>query len=93
MTLRGMPPSPQSKTFTVHSSLLFDPKKKAFRKNISIEIDRGTGSIANVYERDDNDDGLLQCEIQAGDIDLRGSKCVLPGLVDSHTHVFLHSYV
>lgn len=89
MTLRVMPPP---KTFTVHSSLLFDPKQKAFRKNISIEIDRDTGSIANVYERDDDDD--LRLQIQAGDIDLRGGgKCVLPGLVDSHTHVFLHSYV
>lgn len=86
MTLRISPP----KTFTVHSSLLFDPKQKAFRKNISIEIDRDTGSIANVYERHDDDDNF---QLLAGDIDLRGAKCVLPGLVDSHTHVFLHSYV
>ncbi|KAK3488871.1 uncharacterized protein B0T23DRAFT_361862 [Neurospora hispaniola] len=78
MTLRVEPPS---KTFTVHSSLLFDPKQKAFRKNISIEIDRDTGSIANVHERDDEDD--LRLQIHAGDIDLRGAdKCVLPGLVD-----------
>ncbi|KAK3956035.1 hypothetical protein QBC32DRAFT_251974 [Pseudoneurospora amorphoporcata] len=88
MTLRVTPPSPP-KTFTVHSSLLFDPKQKAFRKNISIEINRDTGSIANVYERNDGDD----FQLLAGDIDLRGAKCVLPGLVDSHTHVFLHSYV
>ncbi|KAJ4359403.1 hypothetical protein N0V85_009445, partial [Neurospora sp. IMI 360204] len=74
MTLRVMPPP---KTFTVHSSLLFDPNQKAFRKNISIEIDRDTGSIANVYERDDDED--LQLQIHAGDIDLRGAgKCVLP---------------
>lgn len=88
MTLRVVP---LSKTFTVHSSLLFDPKQKAFRKNISIEVDRDTGSITNVYERDDEDD--LRLQIHVGDIDLRGAgKCVLPGLVDSHTHVFLHSY-
>ncbi|KAK3396385.1 hypothetical protein B0T20DRAFT_357589 [Sordaria brevicollis] len=89
MTLRINPQPP--KTFTLHSSLLFDPKQKAFRKNISIEIDRDTGSIANLYERDDQHD--LRLQVKDGDIDLRGpGKCVLPGLVDSHTHVFLHSY-
>ena len=73
------------KTLTVHSSLLFDPKKKAFVKNISIQVDCQNGSIANVFQRKSDD------EIQDDDIDLRG-KVVMPGFVDSHTHIFLHSY-
>ncbi|GAB1311666.1 Xaa-Pro dipeptide hydrolase [Madurella fahalii] len=78
-------PSP-SKTFTVHTSLLFDPRQKAWLKNTSIEIDPVTGSIARVFTRS-SDNGLLR----PGDIDLRG-KVVLPGFVDSHTHIFLHAY-
>ncbi|KAK3363349.1 hypothetical protein B0T25DRAFT_37816 [Lasiosphaeria hispida] len=76
-------------TFTLHSSVLFDPKKKAFVKNVSIKIDRESGAIADVFTRDgDGEDSLVFAD---GDIDLRG-KVVLPGFVDSHTHVFLYSY-
>lgn len=73
------------KSITVHSSLLFDPKKKAFVKNVSIKVDCQSGSIAEVYERKSDD------EIRDSDIDLRG-KVVMPGLVDAHTHIFLHPY-
>lgn len=73
------------KSVTVHSSLLFDPKKKAFVKNVSITIDCQQGSIADVYERKSDD------EIKDGDIDLRG-RVVMPGFVDSHAHIFLHPY-
>lgn len=73
------------KTLTLHSSLLFDPRKKAFVKDISIKIDRQSGGIADVYERASDD------EIRDGDIDLRG-KVVMPGFVDAHTHIFLHPY-
>ncbi|KAK7720914.1 hypothetical protein SLS64_001207 [Diaporthe eres] len=73
------------KTFTLHSSLLFDPRKKAFVKNVSIKIDPQSGGIAEVYERESDE------EIRDGDIDLRG-KVVMPGFVDSHTHIFLHPY-
>lgn len=73
------------KTLTLHSSLLFDPRKKAFVKNVSIKIDAQSGVIANVYERESDE------EIRDGDIDLRG-KVVVPGFVDAHTHIFLHPY-
>lgn len=73
------------KSITLHSSLLFDPKKKAFVENVSIKIDCQHGSIAQVYERKSDD------EIRDGDIDLRG-KVVMPGFVDAHTHIFLHPY-
>ncbi|KAJ5238565.1 hypothetical protein N7468_003184 [Penicillium chermesinum] len=76
--------------FTLHTTALFDPQIKKVRKNISIEVDSSTGLIVQVFERDDGK-RPFETVMKDGDIDLRG-KYVLPGLVDSHTHVFLHSY-
>ena len=73
--------------FTVHTDCLFDSKRKAFVKNTSIDIDPNTGLITKVYQRTE----ALQNNIREPDIDLRG-KCVLPGLVDAHTHILLHAY-
>ena len=73
--------------FKVHTDCLFDSKKKAFVKDVSITVDPSTGLITNVARRDKK----LPSSIDAPDIDLRG-KCVLPGLVDAHTHVLLHAY-
>ncbi|KAK3336682.1 hypothetical protein B0T19DRAFT_378635 [Cercophora scortea] len=79
------------KTFTLHSSLLFDPKKKAFLPNVSIEIFRATGAITKAYTRPASSSSPL--DLQDGDIDLRGAnRVVMPGFVDSHTHIFLHAY-
>lgn len=78
---------PNAGTFTVHTDLLFDPKAKTFIKNTSITVDPKTGLIVKVYRRKD----ALPTSINAPDIDLRG-QCVLPGLVDAHTHIFLHAY-
>jgi predicted amidohydrolase YtcJ len=75
-------------TFTVHTSLLFDPKKRAFVENVSIGVDRESGAIISFSKRADTDTPL---SLDAGDVDLRG-KVVMPGFVDSHTHVFLHAY-
>lgn len=72
------------KIVTIHSSLLFDPKKKAFVRDVSIKVDTERGSIIEVYTRKSED------EITDG-IDLRG-RVVMPGFVDAHTHVFLHPY-
>ncbi|EXJ79496.1 hypothetical protein A1O1_08760 [Capronia coronata CBS 617.96] len=74
--------------YTVHTSTLFDPKKKAFVSNISITVDPKTGLIVDVTERKPDS---LGSTVPDGDIDLRG-KVVMPGLVDAHTHIFLHSY-
>ena len=72
--------------FDVHTSTLFDPKQKCVRKNVSITVDSASGLIVRVYERTTDADA-----VPADDIDLR-DKFVMPGLVDAHTHVFLHSY-
>jgi len=76
--------------YTLHTSWLFDPKVKQVRQNISITVNLATGLITRVFERDDERQPLSEI-IKEGDIDLRG-KYILPGLVDAHTHVFLHSY-
>lgn len=75
--------------YTLHTSWLFDPKLKAVRKNVSITVDTSSGLISRVFERDGAQEFTRVWK--EGDVDLRG-KYVMPGLVDAHTHVFLHSY-
>ena len=72
--------------YSVHTSLLFDPKKLEFLENVTVTVDRDTGLISAVTTRESAD-----AEVKDGDVDLRG-KVVLPGLVDAHTHIFLHAY-
>lgn len=76
--------------YTVHTSWLFDPKIKQARHNVSVTVDVESGLMVRVFERDDEAVPFAET-FKAGDVDLRG-KFVLPGLVDAHTHVFLHSY-
>jgi imidazolonepropionase-like amidohydrolase len=73
--------------FTIHTSTLFDPKKKAFVPDVSITVNPVSGLIVRVYERTE----ALGDTVPEGDIDLR-SKIVLPGFVEAHSHIFLHSY-
>lgn len=75
---------------TIHTSDLFDPKQKKFLKNISVSVSPESGLITRLASRDDSGQTLGK-EVPAGDIDLRGSY-VMPGFVDAHTHIFLHSY-
>lgn len=77
----------QGSVFTVHTDCLFSPKDKQFLKDTSFTVDKESGNIVNVFTRKTPLDG----EIKSPDIDLRG-RCVLPGLVDAHTHIFLHAY-
>ncbi|KUJ18986.1 uncharacterized protein LY89DRAFT_683801 [Mollisia scopiformis] len=74
---------------TVHTSLLFDSKHKKLVSETSIVIDTQTGLITKVFKREKQ---LPSHNISSSNtIDLRGLT-VLPGLVDAHTHIFLHSY-
>lgn len=74
--------------YTIHTSTLFDPKKKTFVSDVSITVDPVSGLITDVFERDKVS---LEGALPAGDVDLRG-KVVMPGFVDAHSHIFLHSY-
>ncbi|KAL1858135.1 hypothetical protein VTK73DRAFT_7921 [Phialemonium thermophilum] len=73
--------------YTVHTSVLFDPKKKQWLEDMSLTVDPVTGCITRYYRRTED----LGASVPEGDVDLRG-KYVLPGFVDAHTHIFLHSY-
>lgn len=75
--------------YTTHTSLLFDSKAKVFKENISLTVNLTSGLITSIKTRDDDSTNSLQ--ISPTDLDLRGLT-ILPGLVDSHTHIFLHSY-
>lgn len=78
--------APDSQTFRVYTSCLFDPIKKRFLENSVLTVDRSRGSIVSLTPYDAH-----SMQLDAGDIDLR-DKCVIPGLVDAHTHIFLHAY-
>lgn len=78
-----------SSQLTVHTSLLFDSKHKKLVSDTSIVIDTETGLITKVYKRDKQ--LPAQNISDANTIDLRDFT-VLPGLVDAHTHIFLHAY-
>ena len=75
--------------YTIHASILFDPKIKAFVSNVSVTVNPESGLIVDVKQRPTPDN--LGKTVPEGDVDLRG-KIVMPGFVDAHTHVYLHSY-
>ena len=77
------------KEIIVHTSRLFDSKHKCFVSDTSLVINQSTGLITKVYKRDESD--LDEYEFSTNAIDLR-HLTVLPGLVDAHTHIFLHQY-
>ncbi|OIW30899.1 amidohydrolase [Coniochaeta ligniaria NRRL 30616] len=79
-------PSPAS-PYTIHTSQLFDSSKLEVLSDISIRVNPATSLIEAVYKRT----SPLGSQVPAGDVDLRG-KFVMPGFVDAHTHIFLHSY-
>ena len=78
-------------TFTIHTSLAYESVKAEFVENLSIVVDPATGSIVDLHTRDEDVGATSTLRLGPQDIDLRG-KTVLPGLVDAHTHIFLHSY-
>jgi imidazolonepropionase-like amidohydrolase len=78
---------PEEHQITVHTRLSFNSRTESFDENLSFTISQTTGLIENVYERPSSEIPSMGTQ----DIDLR-SLVVLPGLVDAHTHIFLHSY-
>jgi imidazolonepropionase-like amidohydrolase len=73
-------------SYTIHTSNLFDPQKKQVVQDVSVTVDKVSGNIVKVFQRTSPLD-----EVPSGDVDLRG-QFVMPGMVDAHTHIFLHSY-
>ncbi|OTB04888.1 hypothetical protein M426DRAFT_320469 [Hypoxylon sp. CI-4A] len=85
---KEIPSQADSNELTIHTSSLFDSKEKRFVSDLSISVDTSTGLITRVYKR--NYPLPINCDLGPNAIDLRGLT-VLPGLVDAHTHIFLHS--
>lgn len=84
-----------SRDFTVHTSLLFSPTEKRFLSDVSIVVSPKTGLIKATYKRSVAESEALG-HVSPPDVDLRSKDnavTVLPGLVDAHTHIFLHSYL
>jgi imidazolonepropionase-like amidohydrolase len=74
-------------SFYVHTSLVFNPQTKSFQKDVTFIINPRTGIIEDIQPNP----APLTDIISPPDIDLR-NMTVLPGLVDAHTHIFLHPY-
>ncbi|KAG7291830.1 hypothetical protein NEMBOFW57_001851 [Staphylotrichum longicolle] len=79
--------TPDPHTITIHTSVVYEPVNKEFLENMSIEVNTKSGAISNFHARSSPD---IPSPLPDNHIDLR-DKFVLPGLVDSHTHIFLHS--
>jgi imidazolonepropionase-like amidohydrolase len=86
---RELEPEMATDQLTIHTSCLFDSKNKRFASDVSIDVNTRTGLITKVYTRSQP---LPHNDVSdAKTFDLRGLT-VLPGLVDAHTHIFLHAY-
>lgn len=79
--------APDPHITTIHTSVVYEPVNKEFLENISIEVNTKSGAISNFHARSSPD---IPSPLPDNHIDLR-DKFVLPGLIDSHTHIFLHS--
>ena len=74
-----------AKPYTIHTSLLFDSKTKSWLTDVSLVISPKSGNVISRSQR------TPSTSIAPNDLDLRGYT-IIPGLVDAHAHIFLHSY-
>lgn len=83
-------PEPITRIITSH---LFEPTTRKFIQDQVITINERLGLVIDVQTYEGGDEDLfVPDKLTRRVIDLRG-KFVLPGLVDAHSHLFLHSYV
>ena len=75
------------KPFYIHTTTLFNSKTMGIEENISFLVDPAIGLIIEKIQRPSS---TIE-NLSSNDIDLSG-KFVMPGFVDAHTHIFLHSY-
>ncbi|KAF2755567.1 isoaspartyl dipeptidase-like protein [Pseudovirgaria hyperparasitica] len=78
----------EDESFTIHTALLFSSPYRMFLQNISLVISRTSGLILKTYSRAS---ASAPDPLPPSDIDLT-HLTILPGLVDAHTHIFLHAY-
>ncbi|KAF2102148.1 hypothetical protein NA57DRAFT_64724 [Rhizodiscina lignyota] len=85
--------------FRIYTSILFSPIEKQFLNDITLSVSPKTGLITKVHKRSAAETSSLDgATIASPDIDLRSPgpngkpRVILPGLVDAHTHIFLHAY-
>lgn len=74
--------------YTVLTSLLFDSKAQAWLTDVSVRISRSSGLVTSLSPTTSLARSVLA---DPSTLDLRGYT-VIPGLVDSHTHIFVHPY-
>lgn len=81
-------------TMKIVAGKLFDSYTGDLLENQLITISPDSGLILNVQKYEDKQEWFEEKGIDLEDnsvVDLRG-QTVLPGLVDTHVHMFLHSY-
>ena len=79
--------SSSATSYSIYTSLLFSPSTLSFHSNLALTLSSSTGLITAISKHSLSPPSI----VQSPDLDLRGLT-VLPGFVDAHTHIFLHSY-
>ncbi|PQE07458.1 amidohydrolase protein [Rutstroemia sp. NJR-2017a BBW] len=73
--------------YWIHTTSLFNSKTLTFNHNISLQISPTSGLILQTLTRP----SASLPALSPSDLDFT-NHTILPGLVDAHTHIFLHAY-
>ncbi|OJD29608.1 amidohydrolase domain containing protein [Diplodia corticola] len=91
-----MPPTPAANDndndITIHTSTLFDPKQKRFLTNTTLTVSPTTGLITSIHPTPSPPPPSTGHTIDLRSHQNQQPLTILPGLVDAHTHIFLHPY-